>query len=214
MVDIINAARQADGVESSETLESMTTYYSHLSNTDLHRDRSSQRSMAQRWGMARSPGGSRTTDHRSTSRCATSSRSGETAGSAPSCWPATRPAWSRSPPSTTRAPKCSSPPCAETDPGGEALLLQNGYEPFTYDAVMVRPTPGGHPDAPVPDGLEIRPVSEDQVRAIWEADQEANKDHVGASPPTAEDYERFLAFPTGTSPCGRWPGMATRSPDR
>ena len=28
---------------------------------------------------------------------------------------------------------------AETDPGGEALLLQNGYVPFTYDAV-VRPT--------------------------------------------------------------------------
>ena len=38
-------------------------------------------------------------------------------------------------------------------------------------------------------------MSEDQVRAIWEADQEAYKDHAGASPPTVEDYEGFLAFP-------------------
>ena len=83
----------------------------------------------------------------------------------------------------------------ETDPGGEALLLKNGYVPFTYDAEMVRPSLDDIPDAPLPEGLEIRPVSEEQVRTIWEADQEANKDHAGASPPTEEDYAGFLAFP-------------------
>ena len=195
MVDIINAARQADGVDSSETLESMTTYYSHLSNTDLHRDLV----IAEIDGSA--VGYGRVTwwkpydgppiyfslcyikpkwRNRGIGALMLARNEARLAEIASEHEP---------------GPKMLESYVAETDPGGEALLLQNGYVPFTYDAVMVRPTLEDIPDAPLPDGLEIRPVSEDQVRAIWEADQEANKDHPGAPPPTTEDYQRFLAFP-------------------
>jgi GNAT superfamily N-acetyltransferase len=76
-----------------------------------------------------------------------------------------------------------------------ALIDAAGYEPITYSAEMVRPTVDDLPDHPLPDGLELRPVREEDVRAIWEADMEAQRDHWGHVEPTDVDYERFLAFP-------------------
>jgi mycothiol synthase len=76
-----------------------------------------------------------------------------------------------------------------------ALVVAAGYEPITYFAEMVRPTVDDLPDHRLPDGLELRPVREEDVRAIWEADMEAGRDHWGYVEPTDVDYERFLAFP-------------------
>ena len=76
-----------------------------------------------------------------------------------------------------------------------ALVRGAGYEPITYSAEMVRPSVDDLPDHRLPDGLEIRPVTEDQLRAIWEADTEAFRDHWGFVEPTEESYNRFLAFP-------------------
>ena len=44
---------------------------------------------------------------------------------------------------------------------------------------MVRDLSEPIPDVPLPDGIEVRPVSEDQIRTIWKADSEAFKDHWG-----------------------------------
>jgi len=76
-----------------------------------------------------------------------------------------------------------------------AVIRGAGYEPITYMAEMVRPSVDDLPDHRLPDGLEIRPVTEDDMRAIWEADAEAFRDHWGYVEPTEESYERFLAFP-------------------
>ncbi len=76
-----------------------------------------------------------------------------------------------------------------------ALTRAAGYEAITYAAQMVRPTVDDLPDHQLPEGLEIRPVTEDQVREIWEADIEAFRDHWGFREHTEADYERFLAFP-------------------
>ena len=76
-----------------------------------------------------------------------------------------------------------------------ALIRGAGYEPVTYAAEMVRPSVDDLPDYPLPNGLGIRPVSEGQLRAIWEADTEAFRDHWGYVEPTEESYARFLAFP-------------------
>ena len=76
-----------------------------------------------------------------------------------------------------------------------ALVRGAGYEPITYAADMVRPSVDDLPDHPLPEGLEIRPVTEDQLREIWEADVEAFRDHWGFVEQTEADYERFLAFP-------------------
>ena len=76
-----------------------------------------------------------------------------------------------------------------------ALVRGAGYEPVTYSAEMVRPSVDDLPDHRLPEGLEIRPVTDNQLREIWEADVEAFRDHWGYVEPTEADYEKFLAFP-------------------
>ena len=76
-----------------------------------------------------------------------------------------------------------------------ALIDAAGYAPVTYSAEMVRRTVGDLPDHRLPEGLELRPVREEDVREIWEADQEAGRDHWGFYEPTEADFQRFLAFP-------------------
>jgi mycothiol synthase len=78
---------------------------------------------------------------------------------------------------------------------GTALVRGVGYEPITYSAEMVRPSVDDLPDHRLPEGLEIRPVREEDLRAIWEADVEAFRDHWGFVEPTEESYAAFLAFP-------------------
>jgi mycothiol synthase len=76
-----------------------------------------------------------------------------------------------------------------------ALIRDAGYEPITYSADMVRPSVDDLPDHSLPEGLEIRPVREEDVRTIWEADVEAFRDHWGFVEHTEADYQRFLAYP-------------------
>jgi mycothiol synthase len=79
--------------------------------------------------------------------------------------------------------------------GATALARAFGYEPITYAAEMVRPTADDLPEHPLPDGLEIRPVREEDIRTIWEADVEAFRDHWGFVEQTETDYQRFRAYP-------------------
>lgn len=70
-----------------------------------------------------------------------------------------------------------------------------GFHVATFGAEMSRSLEGELPSRTLPEGLEIRPVTDEQLRQIWEADQEAFRDHWGWSEPTENDYERFLEDP-------------------
>jgi mycothiol synthase len=76
-----------------------------------------------------------------------------------------------------------------------SLIRDAGYEPVTYSAEMVRASVDDLPDHRLPEGLELRPVREEDIRTIWEADVEAFRDHWGYVEQTEADYARFLAFP-------------------
>jgi ribosomal protein S18 acetylase RimI-like enzyme len=76
-----------------------------------------------------------------------------------------------------------------------ALVRGAGYEPVTYEAEMVRPSVDDLPEHPLPDGVELRPVADEELRAIWKADSEAFRDHWGYVEPSEASYQRFLAFP-------------------
>jgi mycothiol synthase len=81
-----------------------------------------------------------------------------------------------------------------------AIDRAGGFEPFAWSAAMVRPHLRDIPDAPLPDGLEIRPVVDRDLRAIWESDIEAFRDHRGYAEQDETDYEAFLdAARHGTS---------------
>jgi mycothiol synthase len=63
--------------------------------------------------------------------------------------------------------------------GHRALLAAVGMEPVRHFFLMRRPLSEPIPDAPLPDGLDIRPVTQDQWRTIFDAENEAFRDHWG-----------------------------------
>lgn len=79
--------------------------------------------------------------------------------------------------------------------GVTAELRERGYEAIEFECDMVRSGLDGVPDVPLPAGLDVRPVRSDDLRVIWEADNEAFRDHWDWSEPTEEDYEKFVGFP-------------------
>ena len=70
-----------------------------------------------------------------------------------------------------------------------ALLESEGYEVIRYYQRMVRPLDEPIPDFPLPEGLELRPVTPNQYRAIWDASNEAFRDHWGFSARPDEYFE-------------------------
>ena len=66
---------------------------------------------------------------------------------------------------------------AEGEVGAHALLESAGFTPERWFVMMRRPLDAEIPDAPLPDGLEFRPVTPDQHRTIYDAEGEAFRDH-------------------------------------
>jgi ribosomal protein S18 acetylase RimI-like enzyme len=83
----------------------------------------------------------------------------------------------------------------DSEQGTGELLLSEGYAIVRRWHQMTRPLDGEIPDAPLPDGLEVRPATPDQYRQIWEADVEAFRDHWGFAEPPASVYEEWLEDP-------------------
>ena len=77
----------------------------------------------------------------------------------------------------------------ENEIGHRALLEQHGFEPIRWFFLMRRRLADEVPDAPLPDGLELRPVTPDQHRAIFDAEREAFRDHWSAREQTEEDFQ-------------------------
>jgi len=81
---------------------------------------------------------------------------------------------------------------ADTEHAATALLLNEGYTAVRHFYIMVRPNLDEIPDAPMPEGLEVRPVEMEHLPAICEAAKEAFRDHWGFSEemePTVEQMK-------------------------
>jgi len=87
--------------------------------------------------------------------------------------------------------------CPERSVGARTLLEQEGYRPARYFFDMLRPTLDAIVLPPVPAGLDLRPVRNDQLHQLWDADVEAFADHWGgfdASEPRYEAWRRDPKF--------------------
>jgi ribosomal protein S18 acetylase RimI-like enzyme len=82
-----------------------------------------------------------------------------------------------------------------TADGALALMAQEGYEPVRWFFDMVRPTMDEILEHPLPDGLELRPVTTDQLRQLWNGDVEAFRDHWGGFDASEERYRSWLEDP-------------------
>jgi mycothiol synthase len=75
------------------------------------------------------------------------------------------------------------------------LLERRGFTAARYAFDMVRSDLENIPDLPLPPGVEIRPVEPVHMRLIWEASNEAFRDHWGYIPDPWEDFESFMKDP-------------------
>ncbi len=76
-----------------------------------------------------------------------------------------------------------------------ALLDANGYAPIRYWFQMDRPTLDDLPEAIFPDGVEVRPVRDEDLRQIFEVEVEAFSDHFGGIDDTPEAFTRMVNDP-------------------
>jgi len=76
-----------------------------------------------------------------------------------------------------------------------ALLEAGGYRPARWFFEMLRVGLDDVPDLPLPPGIEVRPVTPDQYRAVWEATAEALAEEWDGKVPTEEAFRRWLANP-------------------
>ncbi len=66
-----------------------------------------------------------------------------------------------------------------SETGHRTILTDAGFEPVRHFFLMRVPDLQHVPDAPLPEGLDLRPVTPDQHRPIFDAEAEAFKDHWG-----------------------------------
>jgi len=83
----------------------------------------------------------------------------------------------------------------DTRVGARALMAREGYTPARFFFDMVRPTLDEIEEPPLPEGIELRPVREDQLRQLWEADVEAFLDHWGGFDASDERYAIWKGDP-------------------
>jgi mycothiol synthase len=76
-----------------------------------------------------------------------------------------------------------------------ALLDDHGYKPVRYETHMRRDLSEPFPPAAMPAGLEVRPVTMEQVRQIFEASNEAFRDHWGIRDESEQEYQEQLENP-------------------
>ena len=80
----------------------------------------------------------------------------------------------------------------EQETGNRALLTKAGFMPIRHFFLMRRVDLDDVPDIPLPDGLEVRPVTEEQRRPILEAEFEAFRDHWGSRERSEEHFTKTL----------------------
>lgn len=84
----------------------------------------------------------------------------------------------------------------DTETAAHVLLTQNGYLPVRTFFDMVRPTLDDIPDPKIPADFTVRPVGPDDLRAVWEAEMEAVRDHWGGRDESETAFARFIGDPS------------------
>ena len=96
-------------------------------------------------------------------------------------------------------------------PSLERHVLAAGFVPARHSYAMVRPHLDDLPDAPLPEGLEIRPVLPEHRRAVWDAAKRRSR-RLGRDREHRGRLRALLTDRPGLTPrCGRSHGTATRS---
>ncbi len=96
----------------------------------------------------------------------------------------------------------------DSEASARALLDDQGFVPIRFGFEMRRFLTGSLPERSLPEGIEMRPVTPDQHRAIFEADDEAFQDHWGHRTMGEGDFQNMFDGPNVDTSlwCVAWDG--------
>jgi mycothiol synthase len=192
MLEVINGCKAEDKVERSETLEDLTNNYNHLEHCDPYQDML----MAEIDG--RMIAYTRVTWNKQEDGLTYYLTFGfllpewrrQGIGSAMLGWTEDRLRKLASS-HEKKGSRFFQAGAADTEKGTTALLEKAGYLPVRYEFDMRRPISDPLPEAPMPPGLEVRPVKPEHIRPIWDAMQEAFRDHWGFAEEGEKTYHAW-----------------------
>ena len=84
---------------------------------------------------------------------------------------------------------------SDNDAGAIALLTKRGYRRVRTYHHMVRPDLDDVRVPPLPEGLEVRPITPDLLPTLWAAMEEAFRDHFGGQDFSPEAFRRWSLDP-------------------
>ena len=199
---IVNACKDADGMEHSTTLEDIRLTFTHLSHCDPYRDMlfaevdGQDVGYAIVWWHVNSDGewigfnagyvvpayrqrgiGRNLLDFVETRLMEIANHLIETGQLSPT------------------APRYYLNVAAEKELAKESLLKHTDYQVIRYEYDMVRPDLEDIPDLPLPAGLEVRPALPEHYRPIFDAANEAFRDHWCYILEPEESFQHLLADP-------------------
>lgn len=96
---------------------------------------------------------------------------------------------------TTERPRALGAFAAERQPARMRLLEGAGYQVVRYFFDMGRPSLDDVPEIPLPDGLEVRPITPDLYHRVWDADVDAFRDHWGGFDSSDANFQRWIESP-------------------
>jgi mycothiol synthase len=203
ILKVISGSKEADGIERSDTLENIALYYSHLHNCDPYQDMIFAEVNGEVVGYGRvewnmNSDGELLGFHlafllpawrrRGIGRAILRHNEGrlrEIVGQL------------REKGNLPEASRCFfEVSVQDSEVGKEALFLKEGYKPVRYEFDMVRPLSEEIHAAEMPAGLEVRPALPEHYRAIWDASQEAFRDHWNFIPAPEQEYQKWTLDPT------------------
>lgn len=202
ILSIISGCKAVDGLERSDTLEKITHTYEHLTNCDPYQDALFAEVNGQAVGYTRfwwekeEPGAWLGTNFGfvlpawrgkgigSVFLSFAEQRAQQVAAAQQSAGKL-----------DSQTPRFFSSVIHATEKARTALFEKRGYSPVRYEHIMIRPDLENIQEAALPQGLEVRPVKPEHMRAIYDAAVEAFRDHWGYVPPAESDYENFLTEP-------------------
>ena len=198
MVAVINAANVEDGVEEVESVEELANLFNHLANCDPFSDMLFTEVNGQLVGFTRvwwraDLEGGRIYWHLGYLLPAWRRKG---IGGAMLDWNESR---MRRIAATQAEPRSNQDRfqvfTQDTAYGTNALLKGRGYSTARVFYFMQRKGLEDLPAAPLPAGLVLKPVRQEDLRAIWDAKEDAFRDHWGFTPYSDSDYQRWAEDP-------------------
>jgi ribosomal protein S18 acetylase RimI-like enzyme len=194
MIAVINAAKVPDGIERADTVDDLANLYSHLDNCDLAQDFVAAEVNGEFIGYARvwweqeddgtrryiqvgclHPAWRRRGIGRALLRWA-EGRLRAIAAAHPNDGQRVFQIWLEN---------------RDAQIGKATLLESEGYEPVRFGYMMTRSLEDDIPAAALPEGLEVCPVPPEHYRAVFNALDEAFRDHWGHRPATDANFQEW-----------------------